>query len=197
MTVEKIKEKCDVPEKLDNILKNKKADFIENIFRKYTLTEKSNYIEKIRLSELDLNVYEVTVFIIMFGSFVVSLISLLVFSDQIHVINALLFFMIAIFFTFMYKMTFFQKITSKKWLKQEKNRDTLQSEMFLDYAVDKETMKYVVQCYGKEHFVNLMKGKENLKYKDVFSYVQKIDSENDEKEKLSKVAECLLKDEGR
>lgn len=192
MTVEKIKEKCDVPEKLDNILKNKKADFIENIFPKYTLTEKSNYIEKIRLIEPDLNVYKVTVFIIIFGSFVVSLINLLVFSDQIHVINALLFFMTSIFFTFMYKMTFFQKITSKKWLKEEKNRDTLQSEMFLDYAVDKETMKYVVQCYGKEHFVKLMKGKENLKYKDVFLYVQQLDSESAETEKLSKVAECLL-----
>lgn len=202
LNAEKTKEKMDSSKRLDILLKNKKEEFIENIFSNYSHTEKSNYIEKNNLKAREISIYDTTVFIMAIGSFSAALRSLLELSGSthfsLHLINGFLFFMLGAFFALLHKMTFFQKFTSNKWLKKEKNKIKLASEMFSDYIIDKEVMKAFTECYGEEALVDLMFKKQNLKYRDILLYMnkeRKTTDDNNEKIRLRNAVKCLVEQE--
>lgn len=185
-------EDISVAERVKNKLFEKQAVFCENVFPKYSFKEKACY-----MNNNNINNENALTFISFFTGILTFACGTSINLVSNNFFYAFLCFFVGVFVSLSFTFTYFQRMTARIWLSKEKNNKFLSNEMFWNSNVDKETMKYMVQCCGKKHFVNLMKGKENLKYKDVFSYVQKIDSENDETKKLSKVAECLLKDEGR
>lgn len=194
MSVIKNKEKIDVDnlsvaEKVKSKLFEKQAVFFESVYSKYSIKERARYINDHDINEKNL----FSVLSIYIGFFI------LVFGCSVSFgLGNFLYGFLCLFIGFPTLLSstfpFFQRMTAKIWLSKEKNNEILRNEMFWNSSVDKETMRYVVQCYGKEHFVNLMKGKEYLQYKDIFFYVKQLDNESAETAKLSKIAECLIKD---
>lgn len=191
-------ERNDVSEGIGKVLENKKEYFSKNIFSNYALIEKSNYIEKKGLN--DPNIYSFAslicggcLLLITLGKMFSSLdISWHAYKEMI---NALLYASTGIFSISLVRMKFFQKFTSKRWLKKEKNRKVLETEMFLDSVVDKETMKTFAKFYGEEKLVNLMLEKQNLKYRDILFYIgeeQKESVLNNEKQRLTDAVKCLV-----
>lgn len=188
----------DGQEDLSKLLENKKTYFSKNIFPNYALIEKSNYIEKKGLN--DPNIYSFAslicggcLLLITLGKMFSSLdISGHAYKEMI---NALLYASTGIFSISLVRMKFFQKFTSKRWLKKEKNRKVLETEMFLDSVVDKESMKTFAKFYSEEELVNLMFEKQNLKYRDILFYIkeeQKKTALNDEKVRLKDAVKCLV-----
>lgn len=191
-------ERNDVSEGIGKVLENKKEYFSKNIFPNYALIEKSNYIEKKGLN--DPNIYSFAslicggcLLLITLGKMFSSLdISGHAYKEMI---NALLYASTGIFSISLVRMKFFQKFTSKRWLKKENNTRLLETEMFLDSVVDKETMKTFAKFYSEEELVNLMFEKQNLKYRDILFYIeeeQKKTALNDEKVRLTDAVKCLV-----
>lgn len=189
-------ERNDVSEDISKVLENKKEHFSKNIFLKYTLIEKSNYIEKKGLN--DPNIYSVATFTSGLFLLFIALVKLLESLDiqgHSYAMNIFLYLTAGTFGVSLRQMKFFQKFTSKRWLKKEKNRKVLETEMFLDSVVDKETMKTFAKFYGEEKLVNLMLEKQNLKYRDILFYIGEEQKESvlkNEKQRLTDAVKCLV-----
>lgn len=189
-------ERNDVSEGIGKVLENKKEYFSKNIFPNYALIEKSNYIEKKGLN--DPNIYSVATFTIGLCLLFIALVKLLESLDiqgHSYAMNIFLYLTAGTFGVSLRQMKFFQKFTSKRWLKKENNTRLLETEMFLDSVVDKETMKTFAKFYSEEELVNLMFEKQNLKYRDILFYIeeeQKKTALNDEKVRLTDAVKCLV-----
>lgn len=176
---------------LEDVLKKKSKDFVENFFPTYEYSLKCSYIKKNDIKHLNLFGYllgSTSIFMIL-G---VGLINELLFGN---LIVSTFYMVLQAFFTFYFVLPFNQKIALNKFLTKNINIEYLKSEMFLDYVVDKETMRAFAKSYSEEELVNLMLEKQNLKYRDILFYIeeeQKRIGLKDEKQRLTNAVKCLV-----
>lgn len=175
-------------ENFKNLFKKKNEYFLEKIFPEYGHLEKLSFMRK---SKIDINTCW-DMMIMMLGTLIViSSLFIMNFSFWVS-----LYLLISGFIIMLSPLTFtVEKITSKWWFRKKKNQDLLAHKMFLDSCPDKELLKCFIETYGEEEFINIMLGKESLKYKDVIEYMDNKKSEvSGKKERLmlAETAKCLL-----
>lgn len=186
-------ETCDNKKNFDLLLRKKQTFFFENIFPTYSHKEKASYMWNNNIDEnyiLHMCVLIIGFSIAIFGGTISLTFGAL---SAINILLALLSFGSGIYLIFSPLTFSMKKITARKWLLKEKNRDYLRNEMFWDSVVDKETLKSFIECYGEEDLVNLMLRKQNLTYKDISSYINEQENTElqEEKIRLSKAVKCL------
>lgn len=175
-------------EKLRSKILEKKTYFLEKFFPEYGDLEKFSFIRK---SKIDINTCWDMMIIILGALMTASSLFIINFSSLVS-----LPLLISGFIIMLSPLTFtVEKITFKWWFRKKKNQDLLAHQMFLDSSLDKELLKCFIETYGEEEFINIMLGKESLKYKDVIEYMDNKKSEvSGQKERLilAETAKCLL-----
>lgn len=175
-------------EKLRSKILEKKTYFLEKFFPEYGDLEKFSFIRK---SKIDINTCWDMMIIILGALMTASSLFIINFSSLVS-----LPLLISGFIIMLSPLTFtVEKITFKWWFRKKKNQDLLAHQMFLDSSLDKELLKCFIETYGEEEFINIMLGKESLKYKDVIEYMDNKKSEvsgQKERQILAETAKCLL-----
>lgn len=182
------KEEVEKSEDFKTLFKKKKEYFFKNTFPSYGNIEKLSFMRK---SKIDIYTCWDIMITILGVLMIASCLFIANFSVPIFI--SLL---ISGFIIMLSPLTLtVEKITSKWWFRKKKNQELLAHHMFLDYSLDRELLKCFVETYGEEEFINIMLGKESLKYKDVIEYMDNKKSEvsgQKERQILAETAKCLL-----
>lgn len=103
------------------------------------------------------------------------------------------------FFAFIVELSPVKKILNKHWLKKEKNRNSIKKEIFMNNIVDKSILKRFADIYGKNALKKLFEENENIKYKNIISYMNNYEGikENTRKKeeksiKIDEIVECII-----
>lgn len=171
---------------LEKLLEKKQENFIKNIFTKYDFIEKYNYVEKNKI------------YTDFFNEGIAIFSGILLFALGIMSIKISVFLFIFITFSAMMMLissphlSIVKKMNCKRWLRKKENEDLLANKIFMNSRVDKEVLQIFIETYGEKEFVDIMLGKEFLKYEELLNYIDNAKKIKEEKLILLETAKCLL-----
>lgn len=174
---------------LNDILKVKKKDYVENVFSKCSIREKQKFIKNIAT----INYSDSGILFSFIGMLmsIIGITGLAVTSSPYFLYLEIL----GIFMMGIFHIPFIQNKLINIWLSEKKNIELLQTEMFKEKVVDKDILKFFAKSYSERQLVLLLNEKEALTYKDIYFYIANENKykESDKKTKnLSKAVKCLL-----
>lgn len=171
---------------LNDILDIKKKAYIKNIFPKYSMKEKQKFIEK----SLTIN-YSSSAFFLSLTGFFMSTISVTCLAATSSMYFFILIFL-GLFMVGIFQIPFIKNKLINMWMSENKN--VLQNEMFKEAVVDKDVLKSFVKMYSEKQLVILLNEKENIRYKDIYFYIDnqnKYKEQGDKIKNLSDAVKCL------